>query len=72
MLQNFINTYTDKNLYISSMLKSLKIPYGKIICIESYSNGISMQKEGVNSKPIFLEGVNSWFCYNVISNLKDI
>lgn len=61
---------TDKNLYFSSPEKSLKIPYSKIISVESYSNGIGMQKDGTNDKPIFLEGINSWFCHNVISNLK--
>lgn len=64
--------FTDKNLYFSSMEKSLKVPYEKLISIESYSNAIGIQKDGTNSKPIFLEGVSSWFCYNVISNLKNI
>lgn len=61
---------TDKNLYFSSMEKSLKIPYDKIISIETYSNGLVLQKEGANGKPIFFERLDSWFCYNVISNLK--
>ena len=61
---------TDKNLYFSSMEKSLKIPYDKIISIESYSNGLGLQKDGANSKPVFFERLDSWFCYNVISNLK--
>lgn len=61
---------TDKNLYFSSIEKSLKIPYNKIISIESYSNGIGIQKDGANSKPVFLEGVSSWFAYNVIANYK--
>lgn len=61
---------TDRNLYFASPDKSLKIPYNKILSIESFSNGISLQKDGVNDKPIFLEGINSWFTYNVIANLK--
>lgn len=61
---------TDKNLYFASPEKSLKIPYSKILSIESYSNGIGLQKDGANDKPIFLEGINSWFTYNVIANLK--
>lgn len=39
--------FTDKNLYFSSMEKSLKVPYEKIISIESYSNGIGIQKMGL-------------------------
>lgn len=61
---------TDKNLYFSSPEKSLKIPYTKILSIESFSNGISLQKDGANDKPIFLEGINSWFTHNVVANLK--
>ncbi len=61
---------TDKNIYFSSPIKSLRIPYNKIINIEMYSNGIGLQKDGASSKPIFLENANGWFCYNIISNLK--
>lgn len=61
---------TDKNLYFASPEKSLKVPYTKILSIESYSNGIGIQKDGANDKPMFLEGINSWFTYNVIANLK--
>ena len=62
---------TDKNLYYSSPEKSFKIPYTKIVSVESFSNGVSIQKDGANSKPVFLAGINSWFCYNVIANYKD-
>ena len=61
---------TDKNLYFASPEKSLKIPYTKILSIDSYSNGIGLQKDGASAKPMFLEGINSWFTYNVIANLK--
>lgn len=61
---------TDKNLYFHSPEKSLKIPFAKIISLDPYSNGLGVQKDGANDKPIFFEGLNSWFCYNVISNLK--
>lgn len=61
---------TTKNVYFSSPEKSIKIPYEKIISVNTYSNGIDLQKEGAREKPIFLEGVDSWFCYNVIANLK--
>lgn len=61
---------TTKNIYFSSPEKSLKIPYEKIISINTYSNGIDLQKDGAREKPMFLEGVDSWFCYNVIANLK--
>lgn len=62
--------FTDKHIYFVSPEKSLKIPYSKILSAESYSNGIGLQKDGTNDKPIFFEGVNSWFAYNVIANYK--
>lgn len=62
--------FTDKNIYFSSPEKSLKIPYSKIITVESYPNGIELQKGGVNDKPLFLEGIDSWFAYNVIASYK--
>lgn len=64
--------FTDKNIYFASPEKSLKIPYNKILSVDSYSNGVGIQKDGANDKPIFLEGVNSWFAYNVIANYKTI
>ncbi len=64
--------FTDKNIYFASPEKSLKIPYNKILSVDSYSNGVGIQKDGANDKPIFLEGVSSWFAYNVIANYKMI
>lgn len=61
---------TDKNLYFHCPEKTLKIPFSKILSIEPYSNGMTIQKDGVNDKPMFFENLNSWFCYNVIANLK--
>lgn len=62
--------FTDKHIYFASPEKSLKIPYQKILSVDSYSNGVGIQKDGANDKPIFLEGVDSWFAYNVIANYK--
>lgn len=61
---------TDKHIYFHSPEKSLKIPFSKILSIESYSNGVGIQKDGANDKPIFFENLNSWFTYNVVSNLR--
>lgn len=61
---------TDKHIYFHSPEKSLKVPFAKILSLDPYSNGLGLQKDGANDKPIFLENLNSWFCYNVISNLK--
>jgi hypothetical protein len=63
---------TDKTIYYNCQLKSLKIPYKKLISIEPYSDGVGFQKDGASSKPFFLKGMDSWFTYNLITNLQTI
>lgn len=60
---------TDKQLYFSSPQKNFKIPYSKLIYMEPYSNGIGLQKDGASAKPFVFRGIDSWFIYNLISNL---
>jgi hypothetical protein len=63
---------TDKTIYFNCPQKSLKIPYKKLISIEPYSDGVGFQKDGASSKPFFLKGIESWFTYNLITNLQTI
>jgi hypothetical protein len=37
-----------------------------------YSDGIGLQKDGVSAKPQIFKGLDKWFTYNVISNLKNL
>ncbi len=60
---------TDKHLYFHCPAKSLKIPLNKILSLDPYANGLGVQKEGVTARPLFFENLDSWFCYNAISNL---
>lgn len=62
---------TDKNLYFHSPEKSLKIPFSKIISLDTYSNGLGVHRAGANEKPLFFLNLNSWFCYNVIAHLTN-
>lgn len=62
---------TDKNLYFHCPEKAMKIPFKKILSLDPASNGLGIQKDGANDKPIFFENLNSWFCSNVIYNLKE-
>lgn len=63
---------TDKTIYYNCPQKSLKIPYKKLISIEPFSDGVGFQKDGASSKPFFLKGMDSWFTYNLITNLQTI
>lgn len=61
---------TTKHFYFHSPQKSLKIPYSKIISVDAFSNGLEIQKDGAREKPMFFSNISSWFCYNVIANLR--
>lgn len=63
---------TDKTIYYNCPQKSLKIPFKKLISIEPYSDGVGFQKDGASSKPFFLKGIDSWFTYNLITNIQTI
>ena len=60
---------TDRHLYFHCPMKALKIPLDKILSLDPCSNGLGIQKDGANDRPLFFENLNSWFCYNAISNL---
>ncbi|WP_064430180.1 hypothetical protein [Helicobacter suis] len=63
---------TTKHLYFCGKSKSLRIPFAKLISITPYSDGISVHKDGVRAKPqIFING-DSWFLYNLISNIHNL
>ena len=71
-IANGMFALTNKNIYFASTSKSLKIPYAKLISMTKYSDGIGLQKDGVRAKPQIFKGLDGWFAYNVISNLKNI
>lgn len=61
---------TTKHLYFGSNLTSFKIPYNKIISLQTYSDGIQVQKDGVRSKPQIFKGLDGWFAANLISQMN--
>ena len=60
---------TTKHLYFGSAMTSFKIPFAKVVSIQSFSDGIQIQKDGVRSRPQVFKGVDAWFVSNVISLL---
>ena len=60
---------TTKHLYYGSAMTSFKIPFAKIVAIQSFSDGIQVQKDGIRSRPQVFKGVDAWFVSNVISLL---
>lgn len=62
--------FTNKNLYFYSLAKSVKMPYSKIISVNTYSNGAGISLEGKEHE-LFFKDADSWFVMNIVSLLKE-
>lgn len=63
---------TNKNLIFYSQMKSVKIPFNKIVGITPYSDGIEVHKDGANVKRMTMEGFDPWFIMNLLSVISNI
>jgi hypothetical protein len=61
---------TTKHLYFWSPNKAFKVPFAKMISIETYEDGIRVQRDGATTKPQLFKGVDGWFTANLISHLQ--
>lgn len=57
---------TNKNLIFYSTLKSIKIPFTKLLGISPYSDGMEIHLEGANTKRTAMTGLDCWFLMNLI------
>lgn len=62
---------SNKHLYFSGD-KPFRIRLDKIVSINAFEDGITIQKEGVTSKPQTFKDVDGWFIKNLIENLNQI
>lgn len=63
---------TSKNLYFASTVKTLRIPYRKIVSFQPYTDGIGIHRDAASAKPqIFVTG-DGWFTYNLATNLAQL
>ena len=63
---------TNKNIYFAGPIKSVRLPYAKIVSFEPFSDGIGVMRDTATAKPqIFVTG-DGWFTYNLITNLSQI
>ena len=63
---------TNKNLIFYSQMKSLKVPFNKIVGITPYSDGIEVHKDGANQKRMTMQGFDPWFIMNLLSQISSI
>lgn len=60
---------TSHNLYFAGPVKSLRIPYPKIVSFAPYEDGIGICRDGASAKPQTFKTGDGWFTYNLITNL---
>ena len=63
---------TNKNLIFYSQMKSVKVPFNKIVGITPYSDGIEVHKDGANQKRMTMQGFDPWFIMNLLSQIGNI
>jgi len=63
---------TTKHVYFAGLRKAFRIAYGKIVAVNPYSDGVGIQKDGVNSKPIVFTTGDGWFTCNLINGLSQL
>jgi hypothetical protein len=63
---------TNKHLYFAGKLKSMRVPYTKIVSFDSYSDAIAIHREASNARTQFFKTGDDWFTYNLVANLARI
>ena len=63
---------TNENIYFFSTLKTVKIPYDKILSYKSYSDGIGINLKDSRRRPIIITGIDGWFVFNIVTNIDNL
>ena len=58
---------TNKHIIFHSSLRSVKIPYKKIIGLNPYQDGMGVQQDGANAKRLVFQGFDCSFVMNIMS-----
>ena len=60
---------TTKNIYFVGQKKSLRLPYGKIVSFQPFSNGLGVIRDLQTAKPQIFITNDGQFTYNLVTNL---
>jgi hypothetical protein len=63
---------TTQNLYFSGPVKSLRIPYKKIVSFLPFSDGFGVVRDAASAKPQIFVTSDGWFTYNLVTNLAKL
>lgn len=69
VVDNGYAVLTDRNIYFAGARKAWRLPWGKIVSMTPYSDGIGLIKDGANAKPQTLVTKDGVFTYN-LANLS--
>lgn len=63
---------TDRHLYFKSEQKAFRIRLDKIIMIEPYSDGVTIQRDAQTALPQTFVTGDGWFTYNLLVNIPHV
>ncbi len=61
---------TNQNIIFMGQMRSIKVPYSKIIGINPYVDGMEVQRDGNNVKRLTFQGFDCSFVMNVLSIIQ--
>jgi hypothetical protein len=62
---------TTKHIYFHSSQRAFKVPFRKIVSLQTYEDGILVQRDGTTTRPQLFQGLDGWFASNIISHVAD-
>jgi hypothetical protein len=63
---------TDKNIYFAGPIKSIRIPFAKIVAFHPYDDGVGVMKDVANAKAQVFITNDGWFTYNLLTNICNV
>lgn len=63
---------TTKNIYFYSREKSIRLPFTKIVSFVDFEDGIGIQQDKQNAKPIYIQNIDGWLAFNIASNVNNV
>ena len=71
-VDNGMMVITDKNVYFAGPIRSIRVPFDKIVAFHPYDNGVGIMKDAANAKAqVFITG-DGWFAYNLLTSVASM
>lgn len=63
---------TERNIYFAGPVKSVRIPFEKIIAFHPYDDGVGVMRDSANAKALVFVTGDGWFSYNLLVNVANV